>query len=142
MHSFELLESIPGSLGPFDHEPPMILPADVRPYIVAILLHRGSISVRDAIASISPHCGIEDLKVGAWDPLSQDHCEGTRLEKIVESILQEFVEIKIVKYVEETDAWVLTADRITTIVSWVTTLNASFPNQFANLFMEKFTDGH
>jgi len=127
MHSFELLESIPGSLGEFENEQPMILPADARPYVIAILLHRGSVTLSDAVASISPHCEIDDLKVGAWNPLTQDYCDGTRLEAVIDFVLQALLNDGVVDYDESTETWSLVPGEITKIIAWVTTLDASLP---------------
>lgn len=105
----------------------MLTTAHVRPFAVAIMLHRGAVRHHEIIASLVPHCQAADLKVGGWDPLDNDYCEGTRLEKLVDEVLGEFVAEGIARYNEEQDLWVLTANDLPTVISWVTALGARMP---------------
>lgn len=70
---------------------------------------------------------MDDLKVGAWDPLEGDYCEGTRLEKLVDEVLGEFVAEGILRYNEDQELWVLTTTNLPTIISWVAALGARMP---------------
>ena len=111
----------------------MLTSAHVRPFVVAILLHRGAVRRHEVIASLVPHCCSDDLKEGGWDPLDNDYCEGTRLEKLVDEVLGEFVSEDMVRYNEDQDLWVLTVNSIPRVISWVTTLGAKMPQ---HLLME------
>jgi hypothetical protein len=70
---------------------------------------------------------MDDLKVGAWDPLEGDYCEGTRLEKLVDEVLGEFVAEGILRYNEGQELWVLATTNLPTIISWVAALGARMP---------------
>lgn len=115
-------------VGAFVDEVPLLTTAHVRPYVIATLLHRGAVRHHEVIASLTPHCLIDDLKVGAWDPLENDYCEGTRLERLVDEVLGEFVSEGLVRYNEDQDLWVLTACDITRVISWVAALGAKMPS--------------
>lgn len=127
MNSFEVLECLPSGVGAFVDDTPLVTTAHVRPYVIAILLHRGAVSRHEIIASVSPHCNLDDLREGGWDPLEGDYCEGTRLEKIIDEILGEFVHDKILRYNEQQDLWVLTGTELPMIISWVAALGAKMP---------------
>jgi hypothetical protein len=127
MNAFETLELLPGAVGAFIDEVPLLTSAHVRPYVVASLLHRGAVKHYEVIAAISPHCRMDDLKVGAWDPLEGDYCEGTRLERLVDEVLGEFVSGGILRYNEDQELWVLTTTNLPTIISWVAALGARMP---------------
>lgn len=70
---------------------------------------------------------MDDIKEGAWDPLDGDYCEGTRLEKLVDEVLGEFVAEGLVRYNEEQELWVLTPKNLPVIISWVAALGARMP---------------
>lgn len=127
MSSFQDLEEMPGFVGAFIDDLPLITTAHVRPYIIAILLHRGAVRRHEVIASLTPHCNTDELKVGGWDPLEGEYCDGTRLEKIVDEVLGEFVYDQILRYNHDQDIWVLTQNHLPTIISWVATLGAKMP---------------
>ena len=133
MNSIKYLDLPPGSVGAFIDDTPMLSSAHVRPFVVAILLHRGAVRYNEVISSLVPHCCTDDLKVGGWDPLDNDYCDGTRLEKLVDEVLGEFTAEGIVRYNEEQDLWVLTSKDIPKIISWVTALGARMPQ---HLLME------
>jgi hypothetical protein len=116
-----------GCVGTLVDEMPLLTTAHVRPYIIAILLHRGAIRPEEAVASISPHCSLDDLREGEWDPLEECWLEETRLEKLVNEVLGELVSERIVRYNEALDLWVLTGSQISTIISWVASLGARIP---------------
>lgn len=121
------LDLPPGSVGAFVEDMPMLTSAHVRPFVVAILLHRGAVRPSEVVASLVPHCCSEDLKVGGWDPLDNEYCEGTRLEKLIDEVLGEFVLEGIVRYNEDLDLWVLTTKDLPRVISWVTSLGARMP---------------
>lgn len=127
MNPIKTLELLPGSVGAFVEEVPLLTTAHVRPYVVATLLHRGAVRHEEIIASLMPHSRADDIKVGAWDPLDGDYCEGTRLEKLVDEVLGEFISEGIVRYNDEQDLWVLTTKDISRIISWVAALGARMP---------------
>ena len=127
LNPIKSLELPPGSVGAFIDNLPVLTSAYVRPFVIAILLHRGAVRRDEVIASLIPHCRSDDLRVGAWDSLDDDYCEGTRLEKLIDEVLGEFMAEEIVRYNEKQDLWVLTAKRIPKIISWVTSLGARMP---------------
>lgn len=127
MNPIKVLELPPGSVGAFIDDVPLLTTAQVRPYVVATLLHRGAVRHDEVIASLTPHCRIEDLKEGAWDPLEGDYCDGTRLERLVDEVLGEFVSEGLVRYNESQDIWVLTTNDLPRIISWVASLGARMP---------------
>ncbi len=123
----------PGCVGALVDDVPLLTTAQVRPYVVATLLHRGATRDCEIIASLVPHCSSDDLRVGGWDPFDEEYCEGTRLEKLVDEVLGEFVSEKLVRYNEELDLWVLTTNDIPRVISWVASLGGKMPN---HLLME------
>lgn len=121
-------EDVPGFVGPYLDEVPRLTSAHVRPYIVAILLHRGAVKSHEVIASLTPHCLIDDLKVGEWDPIDQEWCdEKTRAEKLVDEVLGEFIIEGLVRYNEQQDLWVLIPRNLPRIISWIAATGASMP---------------
>lgn len=108
-------------------EIPLLTTAHIRPYVIATLLHRGAVRYSEVLASISPHCAGADLKTGAWDPIEEDWCEGTRLEKLVDEVLGEMVSDGTLRYNEENELWVLTSKNLSTIISWAAALGARLP---------------
>jgi hypothetical protein len=127
LNAIESLELLPGSVGAFIDDVPMLTSAHIRPFVVAILLHRGAVRHHEVIACLVPHCSNDEMKVGGWDPLDNEYCEGTRAEKLVDEVLGEFVSEGIVRYSEDQDIWVLTTKDIPRIISWVTSLGARMP---------------
>lgn len=127
MHSVNILHEIPGSVGAFIDDLPLLTTAHVKPYVIAILLHRGAVRRPEIVASLTPHCLLDDLRVGAWDPLDGEYCEGTRLEKIIDEVLGEFVYDGTLRYNEELDIWVLTTQHLPKTISWIASLGAKMP---------------
>lgn len=126
-------ENPPGCVGALVDDVPVLTTSQVRPYVVATLLHRGGARDSEIIASLVPHCCSDDLRVGGWDPFDEEYCEGTRLEKLVYEVLGEFVAEGLVRYNEKQDLWVLTTKDISKVVSWVAALGARMPH---HLLME------
>jgi hypothetical protein len=126
-------EIIPGGVGPLMDELPTLTNAQVRPYVIATLLHRGAVKSEEITACLVSHCNSSDLKVGDWDPVDSEWCESTRLEKIVDEVFGELVAEGTVRYNEELNLWVLTSQNISKIISWVAALGARMPQ---HLLME------
>lgn len=127
MNSIKILEELPGSVGAFVEELPLLTTAHVKPYVIAILLHRGAVSRHEIIASITPHCRQDDIKVGAWDPLDGDYCDGTRLEKMTDEVLGEFVYDGILRYNDQQELWVLTTTHLPLVIAWIAALGGKMP---------------
>lgn len=127
MNPIKSLELPPGAVGALIEDVPVLTTAHVRPYVIATLLHRGAVRHGEIIGSLTPHCRVDDLKEGAWDPIDGDYCDSTRVEKLVDEVLGEFVSEGYVRYNESEDLWVLTTDNIARIISWVAALGAKMP---------------
>lgn len=109
---------------------PLLTHAHVRPYIIAILLHRGAVQFSEVVNSIAPHCPIVDLRIS--DDYGDSEFEKTRLELLVEEVLGEMVSEGILRYNNEMDIWVLSlGDRmqnVPKVISWASTLGGQFPH--------------
>lgn len=127
MNSFKTFELLPGSVGAFIEDLPMLTTADVRPFVIAIFLRRGGVRPSEVLAALTPHCRMDDLKVGGWDELENDYCDGTRAEKLVDEVLGEFVGEGILQYNEVKDLWVLTTKNVPQIISWAAAFGARLP---------------
>lgn len=120
-----------GGCGLLIDETPLLTAASIRPYVVAILLHRGAVKMQEILASLVPHCAENDIKIGAWDPIDEEYCDETRVERLVHEVLGEFVSEGILRYNEKQDMWVLTGGQMSTIISWVTSLGAKLPHHLS-----------
>ena len=127
-----LASFIPGAVGPFIDELPIVSHANIKPYVIAILLHRGAARFNEILASVSPHCPQIDLKVGAWDSI--ENCEiddKTRLELMVEEVLGEMVSSGMLRYNDDQELWVLEVGEhnrnLPTIVNWVSATGGQLP---------------
>ena len=128
MNTDELsLCDVAGCVGALDDDLPMLTTSHVRPYVIATLLHRGAVRPVEVMQSLTPHCRMDDLRIGEWDPLDEEWCEDTRLSKLVDEVLGELVSEGTVRYNEEQDLWVLTSKNLSTIISWVSSLGAKMP---------------
>lgn len=121
-----------GAVGPFIDDRPLITHATIKPYIIAILLHRGAVSFGEIIACLVPHCADIDLKIGLWDELENCNIEDrNRLELLTEEVLGEMVGIGILRYNEEQDLWVLSVGEnrknLPKIINWVAATGAQLP---------------
>lgn len=130
--TFENRSMLPSAVGPFVDENPLLTHAHVRPYIIAILLHRGAVSFPEILTALSPHCAQIDLKVGAYGEFDDCDPDKSRLELITEEVLGEMVSEQILRYNEEKDIWVLSLGdnqkHLTTIISWTSTLGGQVPH--------------
>lgn len=122
---------VPGSVGPLIDELPLLTQANVKPYIIAILLHRGAVRFHEIIANIQPHCPEIDTKLGGYPDLPDDL---SRLELLVSEVLGEMVGAGLLKYIErhhQKDLWVLNTGKnncnLPTIINWVSSSNAQLP---------------
>jgi len=123
---------LPGAVGPFIDELPIVSHANIKPYVIAIALHRGAVRFQEVLTALTPHCPQIDLKIGAWDSL--ENCEvddKTRLELLVEEVLGEMVSAGLLRYNAEEDFWVLSVGgnnkNLPTIVNWVSATGAQLP---------------
>lgn len=132
IYSDERESMLPSAVGPFVDENPLLTHAHVRPYIIAILLHRGAVSFSEILTALTPHCAQIDLKVGAYGELDDCDPDKSRLELITEEVLGEMVSEQILRYNEEKDIWVLSIGEnqknLTTIISWTSTLGGQVPH--------------
>lgn len=120
-------ELAPSVVGALIDDLPLIVPANVRPYLVAIVLHRGALAKHEVVAALTPHCSMCDLKVGGWSSLEVDYSDSTRLETIVDEVLGEFVAQGLLRYNEGSQIWVATASSLGYWLTKATELNASLP---------------
>lgn len=129
--------SLPSAVGPFIDENPLLTHAHVKPYIIAILLHRGAVSFPEILAAITPHCAQIDVKTGAYGEAFDCDPDKTRLEILAEEVLGEMVAAHLLRYNEDKELWVLSLGEnkknLTTIISWVATLGGQIPH---HLLME------
>jgi hypothetical protein len=123
---------ISGAVGPFIDDRPLLTHATVKPYIVAILLHRGAVSFGEVLAALTPHCADVDLKVGLWDDKENYQSDRSRLEHLVGEVLGEMVGTGILRYNEEQDIWVLSVGEnrknLPKIINWVAATGAQLPH--------------
>jgi hypothetical protein len=123
---------ISGAVGPFIDDRPLLTHATVKPYIVAILLHRGAVSFGEVLAALTPHCADIDLKVGLWDDKENYQSDRSRLEHLVGEVLGEMVGTGILRYNEEQDIWVLSVGEnrknLPKIINWVAATGAQLPH--------------
>jgi hypothetical protein len=123
---------ISGAVGPFIDDRPLLTHATVKPYIVAILLHRGAVSFGEVLAALTPHCADVDLKVGLWDDKENYESDRSRLEHLVGEVLGEMVGTGILRYNEEQDIWVLSVGEnrknLPKIINWVAATGAQLPH--------------
>jgi hypothetical protein len=124
-------EIAPGTCGALFDETPSLTTAHVRSFVWPILLYRGAVRSGEVVAALTVVCSIEDLKIGAWDPLEGDYSDRSRAEILVDEVLGELVSEGICRYSEERDLWVLSAgprkEHLPSIIGIVCSLNAAMP---------------
>lgn len=120
---------IPGSVGAFIDNLPLLTTAAVRPFVIATALHRGAVRPHEVLVAVTPHAPDVDLKVGGWDPVNEDWIEGdrTRLELLVDEVLGEMVAEGVLRYNEEGDKWVLTSADLPRVISWAAATGGRIP---------------
>jgi hypothetical protein len=130
----EMPVDIPGCVGAFVDEIPLVTHAMLRPYVIAILLHRKAVRLSEIMAAVTPHCSSIDLKIGAWGEYEDTEPNKTRLEIIAEEVLGKMVASGLIVYNKSQDFWVLTRgekdQNLTTVISWVSSLDAQLPVEF------------
>ena len=117
-----------GAIGVLIDELPPITHAQVKPFIVSVLMRRGAVRFSEMVNTIVPHCPVDDLR------LDDDSEDKTRLEKIVEEVLGEMVSESILRYNECEDLWVLSVgendQNVPKVINWATALGAQIPHHF------------
>jgi hypothetical protein len=113
-------------LTPFD-EPPLLSLANIRPYCVALLLHKGYLIRHDAVATLTGHCNIDDLRVGGVDPFDNIEYDGSRLEKLVDEYIGESVHNGTLEWDPLRNVWALTPGSARRVAQWAITLNGAIP---------------
>jgi hypothetical protein len=123
---------LPGALGPFVDENPLLTHSHIRPYIIAILLHRGGVSIGEVACAVMPHCAQIDIKVGAYGELEDCDPDKSRLELLIEEVIGEMVAEQLLRYNEDKDLWALTLgeheQNLTTVIGWITTVGGQIPH--------------
>lgn len=118
---------LPGAVGPYEDPRQSITVEQVRPYLVAILLHHGAFSLEDAVSSISPHCPQSDLKIS----LEQDGVELTNLEKNIIDAIGSMVECGLLAFDPTEQKWSLVigerSKNLSLILNWVSSMGACLP---------------
>lgn len=142
MDAVDQCDFVCGAVGLLIEDLPLITHATVKPYIIAILLHRGAVRFNEIIASIAPHCATIDLRVGVWDEIENcDIDDKTRLELIVEEVLGEMVSNGLLRYNEGQDFWVLAVGannrNLPTIINWVSATGGQLPHHILLDMSEK-----
>ncbi len=124
LHDSELA---PSAVGALIDDLPLASPATIRPYLIAIVLHRGAVAEHELVAALTPHCSMCDLKVGGWSTQDGAYLDETRLELVIGEVLGEFVQNGWLRYNEEQERWVAPPTAIRFWVTKATELNASVP---------------
>jgi len=123
---------LPGGLGPLVDENPLLTHAHIRPYIIAILLHRGGVRFDEILSALTPHAAQIDLKVGAYGELDDCDPDKSRLELLTEEVLAEMLIERLIRYNDEKDLWVLSngkkQNNLTTIIAWASVTGGQIPH--------------
>lgn len=141
-HQNESRSDIPGALGPFLDNCPLVTHANIRPYIIAILLHRGAVRISEVLAALVPHCYHGELKSGELiEGMNPDSADKTRLEILVEQVLAEMQASKMLIHYRKSGTWVLSAlggcDNLPRIISWVTSMNSQLPRSITSEILDQ-----
>jgi hypothetical protein len=130
---FTRSEVAPGAVGAFIDDMPPLTHAEIKPFVIAILLRRGGVAPYEVVAAMTPHCRQEDTKVGGWDPIDEDWTEGTLLEKMVDQVFGEMVAQGEIEYSTERNVWKPTPRSLGKVITWCSCMGAKIP---AHLFMD------
>ena len=141
-HQNENRNDVPGALGPFLDNWPLITHANVRPYVIAILLHRGAVRVSEVLSALVPHCCHGELKSGELIEGTDPDLENkTRLEILVEQVLVEMQTSNMLIHYSKSDIWVLSAfkgcNNLPRIISWVTSMNSQLPRSITSEILDQ-----
>ena len=97
-----------------------------------ILLYRGAVRPSEVIGAIAQVCSVEDLKTGAWDPLTGDYSERSRVEMLVDEVMGELISDGTCRYNSDLDIWVLTLGKnrinVHKVINVVTALDGAIPH--------------
>lgn len=122
---------IPGSVGSLVDDIPLLTHAIVRPYVIAILLHRKAVRLSEILAALTPHCNSLDLKIGGWGEYEDTYPDKNKLEIICEEVLGKMVASGLLLYSEKHNLWVLTRgnqnQNLPQVINWVSSLDAQLP---------------
>ena len=123
---------LPGSVGTITDPRLPITVNQARPYIVAILLHHGALKLEDALATISPHCNVSDLRISAYvEGVDEPDPDFTHLERVTLNALRSMEECGIVTYEADEKTWHLKAEdsskTLALILNWVSSMGAQLP---------------
>jgi len=131
--SFSQFEAIPGAVGAFVDDLPPLTHAQIKPFVIAILLKRGGVSPHEVVAAMNAHCRDEETKEGGWDPIDEDWTEGTLLEKMVDEVFGKMVADGELEYSEKRNTWKISPGSLRSVIQWCTCMGARIP---AHLFMD------
>ena len=129
--NLEESELAPSSIGCLLDDRPLLTPAIIRPYVVAIVLHRGAVRVSEICAALVPHCTDLDIKTGADSLLTGDWLETTRMEEYIDYVLGEMVAADLLRYNEKEEFWVAKESSMVKWVSYACELNGQLPKHLA-----------
>jgi hypothetical protein len=121
----ETSEMAPGTIGALIDDVPLLIPAMVRPYVIAITLHRGALRRHELIAALTPHLAVADMQTGAWSSLEGDYVDNTRVELVCDEVIGEFVRAGRLWYNDTKDMW--TATDLGYWITKATELDATVP---------------
>ena len=114
---------VSGSVGPFVDDRPLLTHAAVKPYVIAILLHRGAVCRFEVVSALVPHCAEYDLRCFDTDE--------PNVEIIVDEVLGQMVADGLLRHNSDKMTWVLTLGdnkkNLPTIINWVSTLGGALP---------------
>ena len=125
-------EMAPGFCGLLFDDTPLLTQAHVRAFVWPILLYRGAVRPSEVIGAIAQVCSTEDLKTGAWDPLTGDYGELSRVEMLVDEVMGEMISDGTCRYNADLDIWVLTLGKnrvnVHKVINVVTALDGAIPH--------------
>lgn len=128
MKNMDELNCFGGCMGSvFTEDKPALNTAIVRPYIIAVLLHRGAVTIDEVMHSLSPHCMPEDLIEGCWDEHYQDYIDCSKAESLVLEVLGEMIGQQVVRYNFEKSRWILIGENVPELIKWVSSLGGQIP---------------
>jgi len=134
-------EFLPGAVGPFADSIRPITEANIRPYLVALLLHKHSVSLQDLVAIVQPNCPSSDFKIGFYDCLQEDM---SRLEILCLNVIDEFVRDDLLRYNKSSNDWSLSAgegnSNLAKIVGWVSLTGGQVCQRTIQLFTNSNED--
>jgi hypothetical protein len=116
-----------GCIGTLFQDVPSLQVAHIRPYVIAILLHRGAVRSEEVMACLIPHCSTDDIREGAWDELINDYRESSKAKELIDEVLGEMTIEGLIRYNKELDIWVLTPFATRKAISWVAETNGMMP---------------